>query len=87
MHALCLQVYVGDRNCIVTSANNTALSCNVGPGVAGEALLSVFVPPLGQAESNITVARDFAVTSITPVTGSTAGAVLLLLKRHLHISI
>ena len=71
-----VQVKIGGDSCIVIAANETAIDCVVGPGAKGTAFISANIPPLGLAECNETVARDFAVTSVTPKNGSIAGSLL-----------
>jgi len=68
-----LQVSIGGVDCRVTSSNDTAISCDVGPGQPGFAAVSVSVSPSGLAESNAGVLRRFQVDSVEPSLGSLAG--------------
>ena len=68
-----MQVSVGDFNCRVTASNDTAITCDVGPGVPGVAAITVDVHPSGLAVRNVSLARRFQVESVDPQTGSTAG--------------
>lgn len=69
-----VQVNIGGEICAVLMANETAIECVVGPAAKGPAPISVNIPPLGLADCNETVFRDFAVTSVTPKNGSLAGS-------------
>ena len=52
------------------------MDCVIGPGKRGIASISVNIPPLGFADCDVTVSRDFAITSVTPKNGSLAGSLL-----------
>ncbi len=71
-----VQVAVGKDVCRLTAANETTIECVVGPATRGEGPVypvSVNIPPLGLADCNATVMRDFAITSLDPRNGSLAG--------------
>ena len=71
-----VQVAVGKDVCRLTAANETTIECVVGPATRGEGPVypvSVIIPPLGLADCNATVVRDFVITSLHPSNGSLAG--------------
>ena len=71
-----LQVAIGGRVCRIASVNDSAISCTVGPGTPGTAAVAINVQPEGFAAGNLTVRRDFTITSISPALGSLAGSLL-----------
>jgi len=58
---------------MVTAANDTAITIDVGPGQPGMAAVIVMVYPSGMAAGDVSVARRFQVDGLEPQIGSLAG--------------
>ena len=80
-----VRVWLGEAECLVTSFNDSEITCTAGAHPAGSVRVTALVPGRGYAsvnDSTVCFSYRLSLTDVYPTAGSTEGGTLLTLRGH-----
>ena len=66
-------ISVGERNCAVTTASTSSISCTLENGPAGDLEVIFYVKSKGKATGSLVYTLELSILSVTPSSGSVGG--------------